>query len=274
MTRNRKLTRLMLTQLRLRFLLAFVALMVLCGALTLVFLVAWHRRGDTYALALGALLSFFASVITALVTLTYLHVSRRSLAAAEAAIALQREQWQARMTVQPRFWMGMRAEAGGRVDARFAQHPLSITYRRDRTDGGESFYDTVAWPQIAVDVWNDGERSFRLAGYRLWVRSKDGAEEQLAIERELSGFVVPPNELRTFPVTQELIGLSVRQRQFAERYERLPAEETVVGLRLFYSDWREDNRASRDDTYLLLCPPLASEFRLERMERLRGVSGS
>ncbi|MGA7886488.1 MAG: hypothetical protein WCA44_12155 [Acidobacteriaceae bacterium] len=263
MTSHHRLARLMLTQLRLRFLLAFVALLLFCGALTLVFLLAWHRRGDTYALALGALLSFFASVITALVTLTYLHVSRRSLAAAEAAIALQREQWEARITVQPRFWMGIRAEAAGRVDARFAARPLSITYRRDRADGGEHFYDTVAWPQIAVDVWNDGERSFRLAGYRLWVRS----EEHLAIERPLSGFVVPPNELRSFPVTQELIALTVRQRQFEERYERPPAEETMVGLRLFYSDWREDNRSSRDDFYLLLCPPMAREFCVQRVER-------
>jgi len=263
MTRHRRLARLILTQLRLRFLLAFVALLLLCGALTLVFVLAWHRRGDTYALALGALLSFFASVITALVTLTYLHVSRRSLAAAEAAIALQREQWQARITVQPRFWMGIHAEAGGPVDARFAPRPRNITYRRDRADGGASFYDTVAWPQIAVDVWNDGERSFRLAGYRLWVRS----EEHLAIDRPLSGFVVPPNELRSFPVTQELIALTVRQRQFAERYERPPAEESIIGLRLFYSDWREDNRSSRDDFYLVLCPPLAVEFRLERIER-------
>jgi uncharacterized membrane protein len=262
MTGHRRLTRLMLTQLRLRFLLAFIALLVLCSALTMVFLLAWHRRGDEYALVLGALLSFFASVITALVTLTYLHVSRRSLAAAEAAIALQREQWQARITVQPRFWMGIRADGGGRVDARFAFRPVSITYRRDRADGGDSFYDTVAWPQISVDVWNDGERSFRLAGYRLWVRS----EEHLAIERPLSGFVVPPNELRSFPVTQELVALTVRQRQFAERYERPPAEESVIGLRLLYSDWREDNRSSRDDFYLLLCPPLAHEFSLERID--------
>ncbi|HEX3985814.1 MAG TPA: hypothetical protein VHX13_04310 [Acidobacteriaceae bacterium] len=251
-----------LTHLRLRFLLAVVALLLLCGALTLVFLIGWHRRGDTFAMALGALLSFFASVITALVTLTYLHVSRRSLATAEAAISLQREQWQARITVQPRFWMGIRADAATGADTRFTPRPLSITYRHDRADGGDSFYDTVAWPQVAVDVWNDGERSFRLAGYRLWVRN----EEHLAIERPLSGFVVPPNELRTFPVMQELIALSVRQRQFAERYERPPAEHTVVGLRLLYSDWREDDRSSRDDFYLLLSPPLAREFRLERVE--------
>ncbi len=91
-----------LTQLRLRFL-ALVALVLICVGLTVLFLLAWHRRGDTFALAFGALLSFFAAVTTAMVTLTYLHVSRRSLAAAEAAIALQREQWEARMTVQPRF---------------------------------------------------------------------------------------------------------------------------------------------------------------------------
>jgi uncharacterized membrane protein len=103
MTPNRMLARMVVTQLRLRFLIALLALALLCIALTLLFLIAWHRRGDTYALALGALLSFFASVITAMVTLTYLHVSRRSLAAAEAAIALQREQWEARLTVQPRF---------------------------------------------------------------------------------------------------------------------------------------------------------------------------
>src|SRR5579872_4130914 len=112
MKRHSILMRMLVTQLRLRFLLALMVLVLTCAALTGVFLLGWHKRGDTFALALGALLSFFASVITAGVTLTYLHVSRRSLAAAEAAIALQREQWQARITVQPRFWMGIRTGSG------------------------------------------------------------------------------------------------------------------------------------------------------------------
>jgi hypothetical protein len=249
----------MITQLRLRFLIALVALVLVCAALTLLFLREWHVRGDTFALALGALLSFFASVTTALVTLTYLHVSRRSLAAAEAAIALQREQWEARITVQPRFWMGIRQESNDRL----AAHPLSVTYRHDRPEDGDHYYDTVYWPQILVDVWNDGERSFRLAGYRLWIRN----EEHLAIERPLPGFVVPPNELRSFPVTEDLIALSARQRQFQQRYERPPCEESMIGLRLQYSDWRQDNRASREEYYLLLCPPLAKELSIVRVEQ-------
>ncbi len=252
------LARMMVTQLRLRFLIALVGLAMLCLALTVLFLAAWHRRGDTFALALGALLSFFASVITAGVTLTYLHVSRRSLAAAEAAIALQREQWESRITVQPRFWMGIRSETADR----FAHRPLSVTYRRDRPDKSEHYYDTIEWPQVVVDVWNDGERSYRLSGYRLWIRE----ENHLALERTLSGFVVPPNELRSFPVTPELIALSVRQRQFKERYERPPCEESIIGLRLHYSDWRDDNRSSRDAYYLLLCPPLAKELCIQRIE--------
>lgn len=253
------LTRLVLTQLRLRFLIVLVALTLVCAVLTIVFLVDWHHHGDTFAMAFGALLTFFASVITAMVTLTYLHVSRRSLAAAEAAIALQREQWEARMTVQPRFWMGIRSESTDR----FAHRPLTVTYRRDRPQDGRFTYDSVTWPPIAVDVWNDGERSFRLGGYRLWVRDED----HLAIERSLSGFVVPPNELRSFPVTEDLIALTVRQRQFQERYERPPCEENILGLRLQYSDWREDNRSSRDDYYLILTPPLSSDFRIQRVER-------
>ena len=253
------LARVMVTQLRLRFLIALASLALLCGALTALFLVDWHRRGDTFAIALGALLSFFASVITAMVTLVYLHVSRRSLAAAEAAIALQREQWEARITVQPRFWMGFHTEGSDR----FAQRPVSVTYRRDRVENGQHYYDTVTWPQVVVDVWNDGERSFRLSGYRLWVRE----EAHLAIERSLSGFVVPPNEMRSFPVTHELIALSVRQRQFQERYERPPCEESVLGVSLEYSDWRDDARSSREDYYLLLSPPLAPEFSIQRMER-------
>jgi uncharacterized membrane protein len=258
MTRHRTLARMIITQLRLRFLIALVVLVLGCVALTALFLREWHVRGDTFALALGALLSFFASVITAAVTLTYLHVSRRSLAAAEAAIALQREQWEARITVQPRFWMGIRTE----TTDRFAAHPLPVTYRRDRPEKGDHYYDTVSWPQIVVDVWNDGERSFRLSGYRVWIRN----EEHLGLERPLSGFVVPPNELRSFPVTEELIALSVRQRQFQQRYERPPCEESLIGLRLHYSDWHQDNRSSSEDYYLLLCPPLAKELSIVRVE--------
>lgn len=77
----------------------------------------------------------------------------------------------------------------------------------------------------------------------------------------------PPNELRFFPVTQELIALSVRQRHFQERYERPPCEESVIGLRLNYSDWRDDNRSSRDNYYLLLSPPLSKELCIQRIER-------
>lgn len=259
MTRHRLLTRMLLTQLRLRFLIGLISLILVCTGLTLWFLFAWHRYGDTHALVLGQLFSFFTSVVIAAVTLTYLHVSRRSLVAAETAIALQREQWEARLTVQPRFWMGIHSESSDRFTAR----PLSVTYRRDRADNGQSYYDTVAWPHIVVDVWNDAERSFRLAGYRLWVRD----EEHLAIERALSGFVVPPNELRSFPVTQELVALSVRQRQFQERYERPPCEESIIGLRLRYSDWRDDNRSTRDVFYLLLAPPLARELSIQRLDR-------
>ncbi len=258
MTRHRMLARMVATQLRLRFLVALIALTLLCAVLVLVFFVEWHRRGDTFALALGALFTFFASVITAVVTLTYLHVSRRSLAAAEAAIALQREQWQARITVQPRFWMGIRPETADR----YAGRPLTVTYRRDRPGTGDRVYSSVAWPQIVVDVWNDGERSFRLGGYRLWLRN----EEHLAIERPLSAFVVPPNELRSFPVSHELIALTARQRHFQERYERLPCEESILGLRLLYSDWRQDNRSTPDNFYLVLCPPLAKELSIQRME--------
>jgi hypothetical protein len=258
MKRHSILMRMLVTQLRLRFLLALMVLVLTCAALTGVFLLGWHKRGDTFALALGALLSFFASVITAGVTLTYLHVSRRSLAAAEAAIALQREQWQARITVQPRFWMGIRTGSGDR----FPQRPVSVTYRRDRPENGQYYYDTVAWPSMVVDVWNDGERSFRVGGYRLWVRD----ERYLAIERPLSSFVVPPNELRSFPVTQELIALSARQRQFHERYERPPCEESILGFELQYSDWREDSRATPEQYYLLLSPPGAPEFHIQRMD--------
>ena len=54
MTRHRMLARMLVTQLRLRFLIALVALALIWIALTLLFVIAWHRRGDTYALALGA----------------------------------------------------------------------------------------------------------------------------------------------------------------------------------------------------------------------------
>jgi hypothetical protein len=155
--------------------------------------------------------------------------------------------------------MGIRSE----TTDRFAHRPLTVTYRRDRAENGQHYYDSVTWPQFVVDVWNDAERSFRLAGYRLWVRDED----HIAIERPLSGFVVPPNELRSFAVTQELIALTVRQRQFQERYERPPCEESVIGLRLHYSDWRDDNRSSRDDYYLLLTPPLSKELCIQRVER-------
>ena len=40
------LARMLVTQLRLRFLVVLLALVLLCIALTLLFLITWHRRGD------------------------------------------------------------------------------------------------------------------------------------------------------------------------------------------------------------------------------------
>jgi len=262
MVRRRMLLRMVLGHLRLRFL---VALGVLCfgwAALTIDFLWKWHRHGDAYAQAFGSLLAFFASIITAAVTLTYLHVSRRSLAAAEAAIQLQRDQWESRLTVKPRFWMGVQSDQHHKA--------MNITYRRDvsdayHKDAGRHFYDSLPWPHVAVDVWNDGERSLRIASYRLWIKDED----HLAIERPLAGFVVPPNELRAFPITEDLIALSFRQRTCNERYERPPCDETVVGLRLFYSDWRDDDHSSRDEHWLVISPLHGKPMRMEHLKRAR-----
>jgi hypothetical protein len=256
------LTRMIVSQLRLRFLFALIALVLAGCALTADFLWTWHIHGDNYAIAFGSLMGFFAALITAAVTLTYLHVSRRSLAAAEAAIQLQREQWEARITVKPRFWLGRQAGNDGEPPGR------PVIYRKDvaesyRKSAGRHYYETVSWPQMALDVWNDGERSMRIASFRLWVRD----EAHLQIARPLAGFVVPPNELKTIPVTEEVIALAFRQRSFSERYERPPCEETVVGVRLYYSDWHQDDRSSRDEFYLVLCPAHTREVHVERVER-------
>lgn len=257
------LARMIVTQLRLRFLLALVLLLLAGCTLTADFLWKWHVRGDSYAVAFGSLLGFFAALITAMVTLTYLHVSRRSLAAAEAAIQLQREQWEARLTVKPRFWLGKQAEAGpaGQPAGR------AVTFRKDIADAYHKsaghYYETIQWPQVVLDVWNDGERSMRIASYRLWVRD----EAHLQIARPLVGFVVPPNELKTIVVTEELIALTFRQRTFSERYERPPCEETIVGVRLYYSDWHQDDRSSRDEYYLTLCPAGSREVHVEKVDQ-------
>jgi hypothetical protein len=256
------LARMIVTHLRLRFLLALVVLVLAGCALTAGFLWKWHQRGDSYAIALGSLLGFFAALITAMVTLTYLHVSRRSLAAAEAAIQLQREQWEARITVKPRFWLGKQPVNGTEAQGR------TVTFRKDlaeayRKGSGRHYYETIRWPPMVLDVWNDGERSMRIASYRLWVRDED----HLQVARPLAGFVVPPNELKTIHVTEDLVALAFRQRGFSERYERPPCEESIIGVRLYYSDWHHDDRSSRDEYYLLFCAGSTNEVHVEKMDR-------
>jgi hypothetical protein len=54
-----------------------------------------------------------------------------------------------------------------------------------------------------------------------------------------------------------------------ERYERSPCEETVVGLRLLYSDWRGDDHSSHDEYYLMIASEENREVTVERMERGR-----
>lgn len=262
MPRERLLKRAMLTELRFRFLLILGLLVLVFLILTAIFFYEWRSHGDVHAEAFGSLLTFFAAIVTAAVTLGYLHITRRSLAAAEAAIQLQREQWQMRMTVKPRFWIVKQA-----LDPAAKVREKTVTYRKDmatryrkESSHGSFYYDTMSWPFHAVDVWNDGERSMRISSYTIWVRG----EENISITRPVVGFVVPPNELRSFAVTDEMIALAFRGRAFMERYERMPCEETVVGLRLMYSDWRGDGHSSHDEFYLMI----ASEDREVAVERL------
>jgi hypothetical protein len=79
--------------------------------------------------------------------------------------------------------------------------------------------------------------------------------------------MVPPNELQSFPAARQVMALTVRQRPLQHRYEPPPCDETIPGFRLQYSDWREDDRSSREDYSLVLAPPLSAEFRIQRIER-------
>jgi hypothetical protein len=265
MSGDGKQKHLVVTQIRIRFLLAVLIVMVLL--LTASFLFEWREHGDVHAAAFGSLLSFFAAITTAIVTLFYVHLSRQSLAAAETAIQMQREQWQMRMTVKPRFWIVKPAH-----DPTAKMRDKAVTYRKDmasryRKESSQSsfYYDAMNWPLCAVEVWNDGERSMRISSYKLWVRD----EESISISRPVVGFVVPPNELRSFAITEEMIALAFRGRTFMERYERSPCEETVVGLRLLYSDWRGDDHSSHDEYYLMIASEENREVTVERMERGR-----
>lgn len=262
MRRNRLLTRLVVSQLRLRFLVALGSLLFLYALLTIDFIWVWNKKGDSHAEAFGTLLNFFGSIVTAAVTLVYLHVSRRSLATAEAAIELQREQWQMRITVKPRFWLVPHTDGKS----------TSITYRRDFADGYRKdsahphyHYDTMKWPEQVIDIWNDGERSMRISSYKMWIKN----EESLTVTGPLVGFVIPPNELRSFPVTEDVISLVFRRREFEQRYERMPCAETIIGIRLYYSDWRDDDHASHDMYYLVMTPPFVNDIEIVAMDRRR-----
>lgn len=259
-----KLKHMPVTQMPMRFVTALGALIVFFLVLTAAFLYEWHQHGDVHAEAFGSLLTFFAAIITAAVTLVYLHLTRRSLAAAEAAIQLQHEQWQMRIKVEPRFWIVEQAH-----DPAAKVREKTVTYRKDmasryrkESSHGSFYYDSMNWPFYAVDVWNDGERSMRISSYRIWARD----EESIYITRPVVGFVVPPNELRSFPITEEMIALAFRGRTFMERYERMPCEETVVGMRLLYSDWRGDDHSSQDEYYLVIVSEESREVSVERME--------
>lgn len=61
--------------------------------------------------------------------------------------------------------------------------------------------------------------------------------------------------------------LRAGQQDFEVRYRRPPCEESIIKLRLQYSDWRDDNRSSRNAFCLLLSPPFATELRIQRIDR-------
>jgi hypothetical protein len=200
-----------------------IGLIVLLGMIggTLYFNWLWRTHDDKSAQTEGVLFTFVLSGVSALITLAFIYLTRRSLEAAQDAIALQhkslaaterlidlerdslkamqdgtnleREKWNLQLRVEPRTWLGLSGDV---------EKAHTIYYASNQP--GHHPSDLV--PQVMCYVWNPGQQSLRVDTIRIF-RSGD---KSIHVNQSIPGLIVGPNSIVSIDVTASLLKVLFR----------------------------------------------------------------
>jgi hypothetical protein len=215
----------------------------------------WHVWGDKAAETEGVLLSFIASGATALTTLAFIYLTRRSLEAAQDAISLQRdsldatrqlisverdslqaaqdatnlerEKWARQLDVQPRFWLQRSENEEGWV---------RVNYVSDVP--GHNPYGSI--PPVKCYVWNPNQQSFRVISIKMW----SSANRTISAELEVPCTVVAPNSVVPIDITAKLPRILFRDvRNGPYRREALVNPYEQITVVLVFDWWKSSPNA-------------------------------
>lgn len=184
------------------------------------FIHRWRMRGDTFAQAEGGLLTFIAACCSVLITLIYVYYTRRSLEAAEEATALQREQWEQRISVKPMFWLEL--EENG------------LFYLGDPEPARQREF--INCQQFFITAWNRGEQSILLTEVTVHLH---GGRRSIVPLRS----VIEPNAVSAIDVTRAIVNaLCVQGAETVQEFvKKMDRSQYGLTITTSYSDWRGDN---------------------------------
>jgi hypothetical protein len=191
------------------------------------FIHRWHVRGDAFAQAEGNLLTFIAAGCSVLVTLIYIFYTRRSLETAEAAIQLQREQWDHIVRVKPQ----IRLIEG--IDGR-------LWYVENSEKGQNELIGR--FPEITCVIWNHGQQSLFVEEIR--VSREDWDNARILVEDSCK--MLKPHTEETFDISRavgELLAPLADPRSNVLR--ALPDIKTKLNLVVHYTDWLRQSQGSK-----------------------------
>jgi len=224
----------------------------------------WKTHDDKAAQTEGVLLSFLVSGVSALITLGFIYLTRRSLEAAQDAIGLQqqsldaterlielerdslkavkdatsleREKWSKQVSVEPRFWL---SPAGKTV------HNFPLI--------GPQHHGPVPYDAYELVIWNYSEQSFLVHSAEFVVQFLDGPKIQVV----QIGKVVQPHRTLEVNVAANIFAL-IFKGHTASPYQlrqNLPVGQFTLISSIRYTDWQATNKKADD----LFCVVQAAE---------------
>ena len=186
------------------------------------FIHRWHSRGDSFAQAEGNLLTFIAAGFFVMVTLIYIAYTRRSLETAEAAIQLQREQWEHIVKVRPRI--------------RLIEGINGHLWYIEKSEMSQ-VEEIGRFPEVGCVVWNYGQQSLL---EDIIVSREDRVEFV-----EDSCRMIKPNTEETFDISRAIgILLAPPASEGRNVLQNLPDANTKLKLIVCYTDWLHERKKS------------------------------
>jgi hypothetical protein len=189
------------------------------------FIHRWHTRGDIFVQAEGSLLTFIAACMSVLVTLAFIYLTRRSVEAAQQANEEQRKEWEQRVNVSPKFWIGRTASNDWFLPAPPGTNALTPI---GPIDG------------FSCVVWNYSDQSVLIEDI-----CAEPADELIPGQKFIElNCVLKPHSDQAIDITLTVMGLISDTKNLHQNrrvLKQVPNQSSRLKLSLQYTDWQHQS---------------------------------